>query len=1122
MTTKFPLFGAAFLLFAATGSFAADPLPPLRADGRYSVKEGQGNQTYQVTLSRAYRLKSEAAGPEIVTFPAMRNATELQAYLEGLQSSSGVTHEMCVSRYDSSGSLIVRIVRRKVLAMIPTSVDINPIQAKFGALSAERTSYSSNLVVFTFAGMSDGLRSADMIASEPGVIWAAPIMRALAVPMFHPNDRFYEDYQWHLRNTGQRGPIPGVDIDVEPVWDTKQGDGINVVVVDDGLESLHEDLRSNTSSFGGYDFVDDESDTTDGEHGTAVAGIIGARGNNAIGVSGVAPRCRMVGARVLGGGGADDEEFARAMAYNRTFHVSNNSWGYILPYYDLTDNPILLAIEDVAKFNRGGKGGIICKSSGNDGPADDGNYEMLQTNPYVVSVAATTIVATQASYSEAGACLEVGAPSGDTPLPGISTTDRSAGLGYNPPGPSAIANTNYYSEFDGTSAAAPVVSGVVALMLQRNPLLGYRDVQEILIRSARDYIAAPDWQYKTVLGIDFHFSHLCGGGQVDANAAVTLSGAWSNLKPALLRTMNDDGKELGIPEHPILGVTKTIRSQNAPRVRVEHVLVDVTVDHPRPGELDVFLISPLGTVSILQESRGMVQGVDFGTSRPAKWTYESNFNWGECQGGDWQVFVRDPVVNGRAGTLQNVVINISGGPGPIPTAPPTILSGDMPDGFQLCRYYNNYRIDATGCPLSYSATGLPHGLSVDPVTGDIRGYISEEGDFVVTIKATNEKGTTSLDVNIHVWPWIPTPAISGSPVTLATEGQPFVCNIFVDDPVPANQFLADNLPSGLILDPFTGIISGTPDPGTAGDYYNIITVSNYCGSDATTIPADPPTVSAGEPYFVIVVQPAGRSLVQALDMDPATFTFQVDGVDSWFWGNAESFSGGDAAYSPIFSPDNVAGMSTTIPGPTFVDFEWKISSLSGGDFVRVFVDATEQASISGNVPWTHQQILVPAGNHTVRWEYDNADLNWAGADRAIVDNVIITAPFAASFEAFRAAAFSPDQMLDDTITGADSDPDKDGKSNLVEYALSTSPTNGADGSGDPVVSIKDGQFCFTYVTDMFHTDITIQPESSINGLDWEDVDSQHVSTTGTLESYCVVESMTPGGKKFFRLRITRE
>ena len=182
-----------------------------------------------------------------------------------------------------------------------------------------------------------------------GVEWAEPNFVVAPRRLFTPNDPQYAD-QWHLNNSGQNGAVVDADIDAPEGWDVSQGSGMVIAVFDDGVDVGHEDLAiwSNPGETGGgketngvdddlngyiddyqgWDFADNDNDPSPGtgdNHGTAVAGVAGAIGDNGVGVAGSA-----LGASILPirAGSMTCTEFGDAMRYAGKYgHVVNNSWG---------------------------------------------------------------------------------------------------------------------------------------------------------------------------------------------------------------------------------------------------------------------------------------------------------------------------------------------------------------------------------------------------------------------------------------------------------------------------------------------------------------------------------------------------------------------------------------------------------------------------------------------------------------------------------------------------------------------------------------------------------------------------------------------------------------------------
>lgn len=347
--------------------------------------------------------------------------------------------------------------------------------------------------------------------------------------------------QWHLVNSGQLvgNPdfqtiygTPGEDINLAPVWNTGlTGAGVLVAVIDSGVQLNHPDLAANISSTLGFDALNPSGDGNPyfpdptNAHGTAVAGLIGAVANNGIGGAGVAPGVTLVPIRLIDTGQLPNSTInSFRYALQNGIDITNNSWGPPDNRTLAAPTPAeLLAIRDTVFFGRNGLGMIHVWASGNggghnsarpgfppDGAFDSSNYDGWANSRYTIAVTGVdhdgsynNIDGTVTAYPESGANVLVAAPTGSNSLrigndtgigSGLWTTDLTGDFGINEsPDPQTgeeldrdfLADTDYTSRFNGTSAAAPVVTGVIALMLEANPNLSWRDVQEILVRSAR-------------------------------------------------------------------------------------------------------------------------------------------------------------------------------------------------------------------------------------------------------------------------------------------------------------------------------------------------------------------------------------------------------------------------------------------------------------------------------------------------------------------------------------------------------------------------------------------------------------------------------------------------------------
>lgn len=464
-----------------------------------------------------------------------------------------------------------------------------------------------------------------------------------------PNDPLFKD-QWHLRNDGQSGGTAGVDINVLPAWADYTGQGVRIAIFDEGVQGDHPDLAANFDTTDGYDTESGKTGPglpvhAGDNHGTVVAGFAAEVGNNGIGGTGVAYDATIISYRQLFGSDDedelddDDDDTTEYDGFEQQLlqgvDVSNNSWGGTLIEAQDPDNAEIVA--RLATEGRDGLGSVIVFAGGNERHQTMiASAEGDQSAPHVISVGAIDHDGRASWFSNPGAGLLVVAPGQD-----VLSTDRSPPFGYNP-------DDEYVSD-SGTSFAAPIVSGVVALMLEANPLLGARDVQQILAASAwqpdgadswmrstddiievlsphladdggqiseddaQAYLKPWDWQVNGAAnwnGGGYHVSHDYGMGLVDAHAAVRFAESWGKNAQTFANQ-----KELSFSDTTLVNLPSGMAQQydvtfaDADGVTLEHLTlrlelplaVDATLADLLAiyEALDITLTSPDGTVSYL-------------------------------------------------------------------------------------------------------------------------------------------------------------------------------------------------------------------------------------------------------------------------------------------------------------------------------------------------------------------------------------------------------------------------------------------------------------------------------------------------------------------------------------------
>ena len=301
--------------------------------------------------------------------------------------------------------------------------------------------------------------------------------------------------QWHLRNDGRNGRKAGADVQANEAWIYSRGYGVKVAVLDTGFDIEHPDINFTE----GYDVVDHDDRAkapaySSENHGTAVAGIIAAKDDD-IGVVGLAPSAEIIPIRLIPDDGyvsVSNIIMAHRKAIELGADIINNSWTSYDPSLPKGQQLELSELEEelyreLAEEAKDGRGVLVVFASGNSGSSDMAQSPEARL-AYTLAVGSTNSLDTRSNFSTYGDELDLVAPGGgDTE--GIYTTDRvdlaikrkngkrrRRVLGY--------AKGSANSDFKGTSAAAPVVSGVAALVWSANPKLTAAEVKQILIDSA--------------------------------------------------------------------------------------------------------------------------------------------------------------------------------------------------------------------------------------------------------------------------------------------------------------------------------------------------------------------------------------------------------------------------------------------------------------------------------------------------------------------------------------------------------------------------------------------------------------------------------------------------------------
>lgn len=456
--------------------------------------------------------------------------------------------------------------------------------------------------------------------------------------------------QWHLNNTGQYRAIPGNDARIFGAWNAGYtGNGVVVASVDDGVFTAHPDLAPNYDPTGSHDFVDYHADPTPSgsySHGTSVAGVMAAAADGATCGVGVAFNAAISGLRLPLNISQTDAQEAMALTYGLQHNdIYNNSWGPLdtgkgsdmQAPGPLTQEAFQRGVIE----GRGGLGAIYVWAAGNGRDNHDNvNADGYASSIYTIAVAATDNAGRAAWYSEPGASILVNAPSSGPAGGGIRTTASGA--------------EGCTEAFGGTSAASPLVSGVVGLMLEANPNLTWRDVQHILVNSAQHNDPEnPEWIQN---GAGYWVNHDYGFGRVNAETAVNLAKTWTTVNPQFSLKSKKVTVNTAVPSAAPLTSAITVNDDFA----VEHVEVILNATHPARGQLEITLISPSGTVSKLMSNRRKDKSANY-----QNWKFMSVRNWGERSNGTWTLRVTDREADDKNGSLNDWKLIVHGSKPPV-------------------------------------------------------------------------------------------------------------------------------------------------------------------------------------------------------------------------------------------------------------------------------------------------------------------------------------------------------------------------------------------------------------------------------------------------------------------------
>ncbi|XP_054263948.1 neuroendocrine convertase 1-like isoform X1 [Macrosteles quadrilineatus] len=452
---------------------------------------------------------------------------------------------------------------------------------------------------------------------------------------------YFDDPLWKKQWYGLRSPLDksgiGLGMSLMEVYKMNiTGEGVRIAVVDDGVDVTHPDLQQNYDAEYSYDLNHNGSDVTPGYkygiryyHGTRCAGILSMAANNRECGVGVAYNAKLAAIKMLEQPGVDVVE-GQALRYKcEGIDVFSNSWGpgdsgTIMENMGTLSGK---AIQRCLQIGRNGKGSIYLFPAGNGKVRGDNcGADAYSNSLYLMTIASATRSGGTTHYSErCSAIFATTYSSGGEDGEGVVTTDP---------------DNTCHNRFGSTSASVPMAAGIVALALQANPNLTYRDVKHLIVMSSEVAPLANNQGSWRRNAAGFWVSMDFGFGLMNAKRMVDLAKTWTTVPENRNCSVSLYFREaITINKGQLLEAifdTSACSGTSKEVVYLEQLQVVPFIQYGCRGAISIQLTSPTGTTSTLLETRKN----DISFKGLIGWPLKSVHFWGERPSGVWMLRIK--------------------------------------------------------------------------------------------------------------------------------------------------------------------------------------------------------------------------------------------------------------------------------------------------------------------------------------------------------------------------------------------------------------------------------------------------------------------------------------------------